>query len=141
HAEPHTRVLGGDLESGAVRREEDLVAAAAEPQRAADTVRGEKYSRLPLVKPGGGHRARKRLERPRLVSGVRGEREDRLGVDGHPGLGAGAGVGGEQLVVVEDDPVVDTDDRAVSHRVVVGRDRRMALRVVAHVYEKLSGVR
>jgi hypothetical protein len=50
-------------------------------------------------------------------------------------------VGGEQFVVVEDDPVVDTDDRAVSHRVVVGRDRRMPLRVVAHVNEKLSGVR
>jgi hypothetical protein len=104
-------------------------------------VRGEECSGLPLVKPGGGHRSREFLERPRLVPGVRGEREDRFGVDGHPGLGACARVGGEQLVVVEDDPVVDTDDRAVPHRVVVGRDRGMAFRVVAHVNEKLSSVR
>jgi hypothetical protein len=45
---------------------------------------------------------------------------------------------GEQLVVVDDDPVVDPDDRTVPHRMVVGRDRRMALRVVADVDEELA---
>ena len=98
-------------------------------------------SGLPLVEPGGRHRSGELLERPRLVPRVRGEREDRLGVDGHPRLRARAGVGGEQLVVVEDDPVVDPDDRSVPDRVVVGRDRRMALRVVAHVDENLGRVR
>ena len=43
----------------------------------------------------------------------------------------------EQIVVVEDDPVVDPDDRAVPYRMVVRRDRRMALRVVPHMYERL----
>jgi len=46
-------------------------------------------------------------------------------------------VGGEELVVVRDDPVVDPDHRPVAHRVVVGVDRRMALRVVPDVDEKL----
>ena len=45
---------------------------------------------------------------------------------------------GEQLVVVQDDPVVDPDDRPVPNRVVVGRDRRVALRVVADVDEQLG---
>ena len=45
----------------------------------------------------------------------------------------------EELVVVEDDPVVDPDDRAVPDRMVVGSDRRVALRVVAHVHEQLVG--
>ena len=34
---------------------------------------------------------------------------------------------------------MDPDDRPVAHRVVVGRDRRMALRVVADVDEQLGG--
>ena len=45
----------------------------------------------------------------------------------------------EQLVVVQDDPVVDPDDRPVADRVVVGGDRRVALRVVADVDEELGG--
>ena len=122
------------------RCEEDLVAAAAEPQRPSDAVRGEDGSRLALIEPGGGHRARQRLECPRLVPRVRGQGEDRLGVDGHPGLGTGAGVGGKQLVVVEDDPVVNPDHRPVPHRVIVGGDRRMALRVVADMHENLGRV-
>jgi hypothetical protein len=77
------------------------------------------------------------LERVRVVARVGGDSEDRLGVDRHPRLDAGAGVGGEQLVVVRDDPVVDTDDRAVPHGVVVRGDRRMPLGVVAHVHEQL----
>jgi hypothetical protein len=68
-----------------------------------------------------------------------GDREDRLRVDGHPRLGARAGVGGKELVVVQDDPVVDPHDRPVPHRVVVGIDRRVALRVVADVHEQLVG--
>jgi len=43
-----------------------------------------------------------------------------------------------QRVVVEDDPVVDADDRAVADRVVVGLDPRVALRVVADVDERLG---
>ena len=66
-----------------------------------------------------------------------GEREDRFRVDGHLRLGPGAGVGGEQLVVVDDDPVVDADDRPVPDGMVVGVDRRVALRVVADVHEEL----
>ncbi len=45
----------------------------------------------------------------RVVGRVRGEREDRLRVDRHPRLDAGAVERGEELVVVDDDPVVDAD--------------------------------
>ena len=71
---------------------------------------------------------------------MRGEGEDRLGIDAHPRLGARAAVGGEQLVVVDDDPVVDPHDRAMPDGMVVGRDRRMALRVVPDVDEQLVRV-
>ena len=47
---------------------------------------------------------------------------------------------GEQVVVVDDDPVVDPDDRAVADRVVVCLDRRVALRVVADVDQRLRRV-
>ena len=76
----------------------------------------------------------------RVVLRMGREREDRLRVDRHPRLGARAGEVREQLVVVEDDPVVDPDDRAVPDGMVVGGDRRMALRVVAHVDEQLGRV-
>ena len=66
--------------------------------------------------------------------------EDRLGVHGHPRLRAGALEAAENLVVVHDDPVVDPDDRAVPHGVVVGGDRRVALGVVADVDEHLGRV-
>ena len=69
-----------------------------------------------------------------------GEREDRLRVDGHAALRTGTRVLLEQLVVVQDDPVVDADDVAVAHGMVVGRDRGMALRVVADVEEDLRRV-
>src|SRR6266566_912920 len=49
HPEPHGRVLRGDLERGAGRGEEDLVAAATEPERPADAAGGEHSSRLTLV--------------------------------------------------------------------------------------------
>ena len=73
----------------------------------------------------------------RVAARVGREGEDRLGVDGHARLGAGAGVGGEQLVVVQDPAVVDADDGPVPDRVVVGLDRRVALREVADVHEEL----
>jgi len=68
------------------------------------------------------------------------DREDRLRVDGHAGLAAGALVCGQQLVVVEDDPVVHTDDRAVADRMIVRGDRGMPLGVVANVDENLGRV-
>jgi hypothetical protein len=46
-------------------------------------------------------------------------------------------VAGEDLVVVDDDPVVDALDGAVTNGVVVRLDPRMALRVVAHMQECL----
>ena len=45
----------------------------------------------------------------------------------------------EELLVVRNDPVVDPDDAPVPDRVVVGCDGRVALRVVAHVNERLGG--
>ena len=47
-------------------------------------------------------------------------------------------VAGEDLFVVDDDPVVDPDHGAVPDRMVVRLDRRMALRVVADVHEHLA---
>ena len=129
------------LERVARRREEDLVAAAAEPERPTDAARGEDDARLALIEPRARHRAGESLERVRVVLRMGREGEDRLRVDGHPRLCPGARKLAEQLVVVEDDPVVDPDHRAVPDRVVVGRDRRMALRVVAHVDEQLGRVR
>jgi len=79
------------------------------------------------------------LECTRVIPRVCGDREDRFRVDGHPGLGTRAGVGGKELVVVQDDPVVNPDHRPVAHRVVVGRDRGMTLRVVANMDEQLVG--
>jgi hypothetical protein len=78
-------------------------------------------------------------EGARVVVRVGGEAEDRLGVDGHPRLAAGAAVRGEQLVVVQDDPIVDADDRPVPDGVVVRGDRRVALGVVADMDEELGG--
>jgi hypothetical protein len=67
------------------------------------------------------------------------EREDHLGVDGHVGLVALDPVSGEELLVVRDDPVVDPGHPSVPDRVVVRRDRRMPLRVVADVDQRLAG--
>ena len=67
-----------------------------------------------------------------------GEREDRLGVDRHLRLGALEAVPFDQLVVVDDDPVVHADDGAVADRMVVGLDPGVALRVVAHVDQGLA---
>src|SRR5439155_20811975 len=70
--------------------------------------------------------------------GVGGVGEYRRGIDRHSRLAPGTIVVGEQLVVVVDDPVVDADDGAVANRVVVGLDRRVALRIVADVDEDLG---
>ena len=43
----------------------------------------------------------------------------------------------EQLVVVLDDPVVDSDHSAVADGMVVGGQARMALGVIADVHEQL----
>ena len=56
------------------------------------------------------------------------------------GSARSSAVAGEDLLVVDDDPVVDADDRAVPDRVVVGEIGRVALRVVAHVHEDLGRV-
>ena len=45
----------------------------------------------------------------------------------------------EDLLVIQDDPVVDADDLSVADRVIVGLDGGMALRVVAHMEENLHG--
>ena len=66
--------------------------------------------------------------------------EDRLGVDRHVGLGPFEAVPGEDLLVVDDDPVVNSDHRAVTDRMVVGEDRGVALRVVANVNERVRRV-
>ena len=65
------------------------------------------------------------------------KRENRLRVDGHLGRCAGEAVAGEDLVVVDDDPVVDPDHGPVPDGVVVRLDGRMALRVVTDVHENL----
>ena len=95
---------------------------------------------MALVDPGGRHRATEFLQRLRLAVGQLGEGEDRLGVDGHPGLGALETVRGEDVVVVQDDSVVDPDHRPVPDGVVVRLDRGMALGVVADVHQDLVGV-
>ena len=120
------------------RGEEDAVAALAEPHGPPDAAREVEHLGLALVEPGGRHRAVEHLERLRVAPRMRRDREHRLRVDGHARLGARAGVLGEQLVVVEDPPVVHADDGAVANRMVVRGDRRMALREVAHVHEELG---
>ena len=88
-----------------------------------------------LVEPGGRHRAVQLLEGLRATLRVLGQGEDRLGVDRHLWMGALEAVVGEDLLVVDDDPVVDPDDGAVPDRVVVRLDRGMALGVVTYVHE------
>src|SRR5262249_43518918 len=65
------------------------------------------------------------------------EGEDRLAVDGHLGLVPLEAVAVEDLLVVDDDPVVHALHGAVPHRVVVGLYPRMALRVVPHMQDRL----
>ena len=125
------------LERVAGRGEEELLARAADPERPADGAGEEEGGGDALVEPGGRHRAVELLERLRAALRVLGEREDRLGVDRHLRVRPLEAVVGEDLLVVDDDPVVDPDHRAVADRMVVRLDRGMALGVVADVHEHL----
>jgi hypothetical protein len=122
------------------RGEEGLAVAAADPERAAHAAGEEEKPGTTLVEPGSRHRAVELIELRGAVLALLGQREDRLGVDRHVGLVAAPPALLEELIVVRDDPVVDPDDLAVADRVVVRGDGRMALRVVAHVDERLDGV-
>ena len=125
------------LERRTRRGEEELARAGADPQRPADAAGEEEGGGDALVEPGGRHRAVELLERLGATLGVLREREDSLGVHRHLRVRADEAVAQEDLLVVDDDPVVDADDGTVPDRVVVGLDRRMALRVVADVDERL----
>ena len=92
---------------------------------------------MAFVEPRCRHRAAEVLERAGVAAVCLCGGEDHLGVDGHLGLGALEAVPRHQLVVVQDRAVVDAGDRAVTDRVVVRGDLRMALRVVADVQEDL----
>ena len=109
----------------------------ADPERASEAAGREEDVGHALVHPRRGHGAVELLERLGPVGLVLDQREDRFGVDRHLGLGALEAVLGEDLLVVGDDPVVDPDHAAVAHRMVVGRERRMALGVVTDVDEEL----
>jgi len=140
-AQLEVEVLLDDLERGFRRREEELLAAGSDPERAPDAAGEEDLARPALVEPRGRHRAAELLERGRQAVRVLGEREDRLGIDGHVRLGALEPVRLHQLVVVEDDPVVHPDDRTVADGVVVCLDGGVALGVVADVDENLGDAR
>ena len=114
------------------------MAAAREPQRAPDAAGEVEDTGIPLVDPRRRHRADELLEHLGASAVRVDEGEDRLGVDRHLGLVPRDAVTNEQLVVVLDDPVVDADDAPVANGVVVRRDRRMPLRVVADVDERLT---
>src|SRR5438270_12367190 len=129
----HAGVFLDHLERCARGREEQLVLAGAEPEWAADAARREHRAGLALVQPGRGHGAEQRLEGDGLVPGVGRQGEDRFRVDRHPRLGAGAVDRGQELVVVDDDAAAGPDHRPVPHRVVVGRDGRVGLRLFAHM--------
>ena len=94
-------------------------------------------SGIPFVDPRRRHRADQLLEHLGASAVRVDEGEDHLGVDRHLGLVPGDAVTNEQLVIVLDDPVVDPDDAPVTNGVVVRRDRRMPLGVVADVDERL----
>jgi len=134
------RVVLDHLERETGGGEEGRVLPLSDPERTAHAAGAVDEPGTALVDPGGRHRATKLLERLRTALGHLGEREDRLGVDRHPGLGPLEAVLGEDLLVVQDDLVVDADHRSVPDRMVVGPDHGVALGVVAHVNEHLARV-
>jgi len=138
HLQLHAEEALHDLEPELRRGEEHAVVAGAKPDRASDAARDRDRVLAPLVDPGGRHRAAESPERLGGALGVGGDGEDRLGVDRHSGLSPRTVVIGEQLVVVENDPVVDANDRAVADRVIVCRDGRMALRVVPDMNQEFG---
>jgi hypothetical protein len=120
--------------------EENPVRARADPERTADAAGEVDHAGLAGVHPGGGHRAAKLLERLAARTERVGQGENRRSVDGHLRVIALEAMHLEDLVVVDDDPVVDPDHLAVADGVVVGLDRRMPLGVVAHVDQDLGRV-
>ena len=139
-AEGDAGVVLDDLQGEPGGGEERRVLSLADPERAAHAAGAVDEVVPALVDPGGSHRSAQLLERLRPALRQLCEREDRLGVDGHPRSSALEAVVGEDLLVVQDDPVVDADDRSVPDRMVVGLDHGMALGVVAHVDEHLARV-
>src|SRR5688500_15979219 len=85
------------LEGVARRREEELLAGGADPERAAAGAGQEDGLRDALVDPRRGHRTVQLLERLRMRLGMLGEREDRLGVDRHLRMSPVEAVAGEDL--------------------------------------------
>lgn len=127
-----------DLERGPRRCEEHLVAATGEPERTADTPCDVDDVGLALVDPRGRHDADQLLEEARRGPVRVDEREDDLGVDRHLRVVPLDPVAREELLVVRDDPVVDPCDAAVADRMIVRRDRGVALRVVTNVDQRLA---
>ena len=113
-----------DLESRLGRGEEHLAPRAADPERPRDAARQLELRRRRARRSRPRHRALELLERGVIGTGRLHEGEDRLRVDGHLRLGPGEAVAVEDLLVVDDDPVVDADHRSVPDRMVVGDDRR-----------------
>ena len=108
--------------------------AAARCRGRAKTVPGSRSSSQAVaIEPTSASNARGSLSECAARAKIASESTVMLRLD------AGAVERGQQLVVVDDDPVVDADHRPVAHRVVVRGDRRMALRVVADVNEQLGG--
>ena len=113
----------------------------AEPERPTDTTRDVHRVGLAIVEPGGRHRPAELFQRLLARAELVDEREDRLGIDRHLGLMPLEAVPREDFLVVDDDPVVDALDGSMADGMVVGRDPRMALRVVADVDQRLVRLR
>ena len=139
--EAQAGVALGKLERLAGRGESDAVATLTCPERAPDAAGEEELGGCTAVEPRRRHGAVELLQRAGVAGSLFGKREDRLGIDRHLRLGAFPAVLGEELLVVDDDPVVDPDDRTVGDRVVVGTKGQVALRVVADVDEDLGRFR
>jgi RNA polymerase primary sigma factor len=138
--EPDTKGGLDDRQRTAGGGEEEIGTSSAQPEGAGDPASDVESLRGTLVEPGRGHRPTQLAEPATVVRAQLHEREDGFRVDGYLRRGALDPVPGEQLVVVLDDTVVNTDDAAVSDRVVVHLDVGMPLRVVADVQQRLGRV-
>ena len=117
--------------------EEERALARPEPHRPPHPAR-EQQLLAALVDPRGRHRADEPLEcSGGAAARALGQRKDDLGVDSHVCLRALDRLVLEELVVVDDDPVVYADDRSMADRMVVGGETRVALRIVPDVHEEL----
>ena len=129
-----------ELERVFRRRKQNLLRPFPEPERPSDSAGQKEDVWNPLVDPGGRHRPVQLLEGKRAVSLGFHQGEDDLRVDGHVRFGTVEAPLREELLVVLDDAVVDPDDGAVADGMIVGREGRVALRVVAYVDEHLTGL-